>query len=175
MANRQLVVGLVGSVLPPRLQRSHLNTVWSRLRSAQLRIIMVTAEEAGKSLQGRLERPSLLKVSARNSCRFFLNFKCLAFTHSFVQRQRMSKSHVSGGFWLGGFSSVPAFRAELPNEITDMALEHRGEHWPVRWLIESTGFSGGWRWARMHAWRFVEDLGLPQGPPWQNMMFLWQL
>ena len=80
----------------------------------------------------------------------------------------MSKSHVSGGFWLGGFSSVAAFRAELPNEITDMALEHRGEHWPVRWLIESTGFSGGWRWvhecmhgsplevgARMHAWQPV--------------------
>jgi hypothetical protein len=63
----------------------------------------------------------------------------------------MNKSHVSGGFWLGGFGSTP-FRDVLPNSITDLALEHRGEHWPVRWLVDNAGMSGGWKaFARDHA------------------------
>lgn len=81
----------------------------------------------------------------------------------FANTQRMSKSHVSGGFWLGGFSSVPAFRAELPNETTEMVFEHRGKHWGVWWLIESSGFSGKWRCAGacMHA----------RGPPGEQGRF----
>ena len=105
-----------------------------------------SAEDAGKAHQSKLVRPSLLKVSIYVPPIQFVFFK-----RRFTYAQRMSKSHVSGGFWLGGLSGSQAFLSALPRETTDIAFEHKGEHWPVRWLFEKAGMSGGWRWATSHA------------------------
>ncbi|GAX83001.1 hypothetical protein CEUSTIGMA_g10428.t1 [Chlamydomonas eustigma] len=100
-------------------------TLFSNLIGRSLQNQIAMAEANGIQLQESLNRSHLLK--------------------------RMNKSHISGGFWLGGFGST-SFRDVLPNTITDLALEHRGEHWPVRWLVENAGMSGGWKaFAKDHA------------------------
>lgn len=45
---------------------------------------------------------------------------------------------MTGGYWLGGFGE---WRTVLPDHSCDLALEYRGEHWPVRWLCDNPGLS----------------------------------
>jgi hypothetical protein len=71
-----------------------------------------------------------------------------------MHAQTMLKSHVSGGFWLGGFKGI---KAALPEGgAYDLLLEsQRQEHWPVRWLPDKDGMSGGWK-------RFAKDHDLQE-------------
>jgi hypothetical protein len=107
------------------------------------------AEEAGNALLATLERPCLLKVPLPFPRRTLpkASPRLLSLSsHPHPSRpspQRMTKSHVVSGFWLGGFGGT-AFRPSLPSEDTNMSLEHRGEHWEVRWLVDNHGLSGGW-------------------------------
>ncbi len=53
--------------------------------------------------------------------------------------QEMKFSHVNSGFWLGGLDSLVK---SLPAEKTQIAFEHRGQHWPV---VSPAAAGVGWR------------------------------
>ncbi|KAF5837561.1 hypothetical protein DUNSADRAFT_4197 [Dunaliella salina] len=72
----------------------------------------------------------------------FANDKLTRFAHV----QKMLRSHISGGFWLGGVSPLCPHLLQGKNQV---AFEYQGQHWPVVFMQEKSGFSGGWRQCAM--------------------------